>query len=205
MGKRSEAKTAAELGYNPYEANYVTAGQARTATVATTHGNIQAQPRDSGSGGRAQSQPSSTTIPVVRPPADPTSQSSATASKLVPMANTAPPPDGSFLFAYETAVTMNEHEKVVASFSILRKLLVNATTKGQQPGEDSAKFRRVRLANAKIKAAIVDTEGAIDIMLSAGFHLAEEDGESVLVFPMGDNGPDWLPTALERMEKYEKS
>lgn len=198
--KRSEAKTAAELGYNPYEANYVTAGQARTATVATTHGTIQAQQSDNNRGGTAQSQP--TTIPSVQPPVNPASQSS-TGSTTV--AKTAPPPSDSFLNAYETAVTMNDHDKVVASFSILRKVLVNATTKGQQASEDSAKFRRVRLANAKIKAAIVELEGAIDIMLSAGFSLAEEDGESLLIFPMGDNGPSWLPSALERMEKYEKS
>ena len=46
--KAGEAQHAAALGYNPYETNKVSAGQARTATVAVTHGALGDA---SGSGG----------------------------------------------------------------------------------------------------------------------------------------------------------
>ena len=59
------------------------------------------------------------------------------------------------------------------------------TTKGQVGGDvgDSASiFRKVRLANPKIKAVLVDVAGAIaiDVMM-----LHEEDGESFLIIPKG--------------------
>ncbi|EFN52168.1 expressed protein [Chlorella variabilis] len=46
------------------------------------------------------------------------------------------------------------------------------------PGD--AKFRRLKLSNAKIKAAIVDTEGALATMRELGWQEGEEDGEAVL-------------------------
>ena len=47
--------------------------------------------------------------------------------------------------------------------------------------DDSASiFQKVRLANPKIKAVLVDVAGAIDVMM-----LHEEDGESFLIFPKG--------------------
>ena len=74
----------------------------------------------------------------------------------------------------------------------------------QQADEATAqKFRKVRLGNAKIKAAVVDVEGALDLMMSVGFQLAEDGGESVLMFPSGFAGEVWLPKALNMIEKYE--
>ena len=148
-----------------------------------------------------QTQAPTSNIPVVSPPVDPT----------VPAedSNTAIEPRPSFERAYETVVTHNENTAVVHGFSIMRKLITNATTKGQQVADDpdkAAKFRRVRLTNAKIKAAIVDVEGALDLMLAVGFQLTVEDDapdDSFLVFLPGDPGPDWLATALKRMEAYE--
>jgi len=112
--------------------------------------------------------------------------------------------------AYTTMVTSNSNEAVIKAFGIIRTLVKNATTKGQQQENDSeesdaAKFRRVRLANAKIKAAVVDVSGALELLMSFGFQLVEEDGESYLVFPLGSTGPDFLPAALRQMERYEKS
>lgn len=92
---------------------------------------------------------------------------------------------------------------------ISKTLITNATTKGQKSGGDeeaAAKFRRVRLANAKIKAAIVDVPGNVELMLSVGFQLFpdEETGEDLLVFPPAYPGPDWLPTALRKMEREKE-
>ena len=225
--KNSEAKTAAELGYNPYETNRATAGQARTATVAMTHGTMQ---DGGGGGGGGVSSHSATSegkkIPKVQPPSNPTtgveaetsvSSSSSSSKNNIPIS-----PE--FERAYELTVTSNDHAAVASSFAILRKLCINATTKGQQDDEISSsnpdnnnnnnnnnsdatnKFRRVRLANAKIKAAVVDVEGALDLMMAVGFSLVEDEGESVLVFPgPGHKGPEWLPAALKQMEQYEKS
>jgi hypothetical protein len=56
------------------------------------------------------------------------------------------PPD--FEDAYTTMVLANEASVVKSSCgSILKKLLLNATTKGQTPGEDAAEFPKVRSAN----------------------------------------------------------
>jgi hypothetical protein len=188
--KNTEAQTAASLGYNPYETNRSTAGQARTANVAMSHGTIQ-NTEDAGGSGPA--------VQASKETAE-TEGNGQQQEERVPMS-----PE--FQLAYETVVTTNEHAVVVNSFAILRKLCVNATTKGQNTTDEaaSAKFRRVRLGNAKIKAVVVDVEGALDLMLCVGFQLAEEEGESLLVFPPGDKGPAWLPTALKQMEQYEKS
>lgn len=180
--KNKEAALAAELGYNPYETNKVTAGQARNATVAVTHGTI------------SKSDSADAPIPAVRPPTDALDQ-----------AKERLPPSPDFAQAFETVVTANDQKSAVSSIAILRKLIVNATTKGQESSEDAPKFRKVRLANPKIRAAVVDVTGAIDVMLSVGFLLHEENGESVLIYPADTNGPEWLETALEQLEKYEKS
>lgn len=183
--KEQEAKLAAELGYNPYETSRATAGQARNATVAVTHGNMQGS-----SGNNAET----ASIPEASPPPD---LPAADETESVHVST-------DFAHAFETCVTSNDNESVKSSFGILRKLIVNATTKGQQADEATAqKFRKVRLANAKIKAAVVDVEGALDLMMSVGFQLTEEEGESVLTFPSGFSGEDWLPKALRMMETYE--
>jgi hypothetical protein len=48
------------------------------------------------------------------------------------------------------------------------------------------------LANPKIKAAIVDVQGAVELLLSTGFELEKQEGESVLIYPADCPGPDWL-------------
>lgn len=188
MAKQNEAVTAAALGYNPYETNRVTAGQARNATVAVNHGTIQA---DSQSTATAEPE-----LPRVRPPAN-----------VLEEAKEKIEPSLEFQQAFETLVTSShDHANVTSSICIMRKLVANATTKGQAAGEETAvKFRRVRLANPKIKAAVIDLEGALDLMLVMGFQISEEDGESILVYPPATTGPDWLSSALDQMEAYEKS
>lgn len=182
--KRGESTLAAQLGYNPYETNKSTAGQARNATVATKHGAVDAGV-------------SSVQIPVLPPPRDAT----------IGIAEQEHGPAESIQFqqAFEECVTSNDHSVVVSSFCILRKLILNATTKGQGEGEESSKFRKVRLSNAKIRAAITDVHGALDIMMACGFSLADEDGESYLVYPPADTGPVWLSRAMHQMHQYEQS
>ena len=176
--KQAEQADTAKLGYNPYEAKNMTSGQARTAKVAMVAGEID-----------ANNAPTKITSPgEVSKPKDPT---------LSP----------EFEQAFSTLVTSNsDNAAVLKSLGIMRKLIKNAVTKGQT-GDDAAssKFRRVRLSNPKIKEAITDQSGALELMLSVGFILSEndEDGETYLVYPPGDEGPSWLDSALSAMESYE--
>jgi PUB domain len=198
--KQSEAAFANELGYNPYAANKANAGQARNATVTAQHGAVGS------GGGDATSKPKSKAIPTVRPPADIPAENDkhqeATDDAIV--ISTSP----AFEEPYTAIITTNSHEDVVNSFGIMRTIVKNATTKGQDTSngdEAAAKFRRVRLSNAKIKAAIVDLNGGLDLMMAFGFQLVEEDSESYLMFPLGTEGPRFLSAALRQMERYEKS
>ena len=185
--KQAERADAEKLGYNPYKAEAMSGGQARTATVAMTKGDISAENVPSKLGG-GMAPPGRTKAPT-----DPT-------AALV---------DPSFEHAFQFLVTSNtDHSAVLRSIKIMRTLITNATTKGQQGVDDtSSKFRRVRLANQKIKEAVTDMDGGLELMMCVGFVLSEndEDGETYLVYPPGCTGPDWLETGMARMEAYEKS
>merc|ERR1712194_476078 len=91
--------------------------------------------------------------------------------------------------ALVTVISSQDSAAAKTGLKIARTLIVNATTKGQQQDEEAcAKFRKVRLANAKIKKALVDVPGNIQLMLSVGFQLVEASGddnnqESLLMFP----------------------
>ena len=187
--KQAERADAEKLGYNPYEARAMTSGQARTATVAMTTGTISAD--------NAPSKISGEMAPPGRTnaPADPANASASL--------------DPAFEHAFQTLVTSNaEHSAVLKSMKIMRTLITNATTKGQQGGDEtSSKFRRVRLSNPKIRESITDMNGALELMMCVGFVLSEneDDGETYLVYPPGDTGPDWLKNGMARMEAYEKA
>lgn len=203
--KRGEADLAAELGYNPYEAIKKTAGQARSATTATQHGSIAA-PGVSGA-----SSTSASMIPAVAPPLNPTT--SLTTRDDIP--NDPRFSYDDFEEALATVASCYDddpqiaRQKAKSGLKIARKLIGNATTKGQSiEAEDSEKFRRVRLANPKIKAAVVDVPGNLPLMLSVGFELHPDDAnpdESLLVFPPGYKGPEWLSHALASMEATESN
>lgn len=109
--------------------------------------------------------------------------------------------DHAFLLFITSSVNSRE---VYSSLNIIRKLISNATTK--ESSDD--RYRRVRLSNPKIKSAIIDMPGGLDIMLSCGFELAEqekdEDGkaETFLVYPADRITPDWISLALQQMKNY---
>jgi len=191
--KAGEAAYAAELGYNPYETNKMTAGQAKTATVAVAHGGVDAGKLVEDGGVPSQLPPPGAT----QAPPNPTRSVEDESFK---------PINPQFDDAFVTITCGNtDNEAATKSIATMRKLIVNATTKGQNDAdESSSKFRRVRLTNPKIKCVITDVHGALELMLSVGFVLSEEDGETFLVYPLVDSVADWLPLALERMEGYAK-
>ena len=71
------------------------------------------------------------------------------------------------------------------------------------PSEE--KFRRVRLANPKIKALLVDCPGALASMHELGWEATQVDGEQMLILPPNKS----IPMAdcrkvMDRQETVEK-
>lgn len=183
--KQAEKLDAAKLGYDPYTAQAMTSGQARTAQVAMTSGEINvdnAPAKLSGGSSAPDSAPGIVSKPSVPLPAE-------------------------FEESFGLFVTSNsDHAGVIKSLGIMRKLINNAVTKGQEGDEDtSSKFRRVRLSNPKINESISAKAGAVELMILFGFQLSESDGETYLAFPSGYNGPVWTASALVKMQTYENS
>ena len=199
--KRAEAHNIAQLGYNPYEAIKKTSGQARSATTVTQHGALAAP-------GSSDTTDSHFAAPGrVRPPSAATTTTASHHD--VTFRDDPRHPYDEFQEALATIVSSVDKEAARAGLKISKKLLTNATTKGQQPVADAEKFRRVRLANPKIKAAIVDVPGNLPLMLSVGFALVSDDAnpdESLLVFPPACTGPTWLvPFGVKDIENAETS
>lgn len=184
--KAVEKSDAENLGYNPYESRAMTGGQARNAQVVMVAGDINAENapgklKGDGSGVKSTSGTNASAVEIEVPQ--------------------------EFDYAFSTLVTASSDQSATQkSLSTMRKLIINATTKGQAVTEDSAKFRRVRLSNPKIKEVITDIQGALELMMAVGFVLSEneEEGETYLVYPMDVGVPEWIDGALERLERYER-
>jgi hypothetical protein len=181
QAKLQEQSNIQNLGFNPYETRKVSAGQARNAVTVSTHGEINATAAAATNG--------STTNPI--PPTH--------ASQQQPQPSTSE----EFKHAFEIFVTSASSSSsssadagVHPSVAILKKLIVNATTK------DEDKFRKVRLANPKIQQSVTNVPGAVELLLSVGFVLLheEETDESVLQFI--PPAPAWIPTAIAQLEQY---
>ena len=67
-----------------------------------------------------------------------------------------------------------------------------------------AKYRRLRMNNAKVQAALVDTDGALEIMQHVGFVLefetVDQQEEGYLVCPE-DTELDTMQTAVDALSK----
>jgi hypothetical protein len=226
LAKEAERRTIAELGYNPYEVNTSSAGQARNAVTNVTYGSIQ-NTTESSSGTIPQiASPIDPTTTAVTGTAPPSTASSSTTSLTSMVATTTstittgtsesqqisiPPPEFDEMF--EMIVTTNtDHDAVVNSISIISKLITNATTKKGATVQETEKFRKVRLANPKIQAAVVNIHGAIDLLLLMGFQLStdeESSNESILIYPPPTTTNDplappypWIPIAIQRLQNY---
>lgn len=178
--KQGEAQLAQQLGYNPYEPSRATAGQARTATTATQHGSLSADQAGDH-------------LPSVAAPSNPT-------EAVAPLEEF--PPSMAEAYATLLSATSEDTSTRSGTCKILAKLITNATTKGQQEGTpDSAKFRKIRLANPKIQSSIVQVSGALETLMAVGFLLQEQEGESVLIYPESNSIPSWIPSAIQQLEQ----
>lgn len=193
--KKEEQLHAKKLGYNPYETARMNSGQAKTATVNKTHGVIS----DNSDSVTDNNAAANTQAPSPVNVANSTNLQGSDSRMVV---------DEAFDEAFITLVTTSQTEDAVKSLTIIRKLIINATTKGQAESsndtESAAKFRRVRLSNPKINETITHRNGAIDVMMACGFVLSDNelDGETYLAYPPGTTGPPWLQLAFAKIERY---
>jgi len=180
MAKELENQRVNELGFNVYESAKISGDQGRSVKTSMDASTTTAAPLQD------TNEPSSinrfhTSLATIDPSFD--------AAWAVFLSN----PDTS------------SHEKK-QSVSIICKVTMNALTKGQLEDEATAsKFRRIRLSNPKIMQHITNIVGAVDILMSFGFVLCEEDGQdgTSLLFPPRDEGPTWIDEALTLLERYE--
>lgn len=120
-----------------------------------------------------------------------------------------------FTTALITLCTVTEdkpQDLVEETLELLIKIIGNAVTKGQQPGEEGQKYRRVRVSNRRLQKCNI--EGAFDVLLATGFFVREDfDGEKWLTFPLIPNNKDvivdeddnaenhdWVPSALDALQ-----
>ncbi|CAL5225639.1 g8495 [Coccomyxa viridis] len=89
-----------------------------------------------------------------------------------------------------------------AALELIAKLTKNVVI---SPTEE--KFKRVKLSNPKIKAALVDTPGAIDALLAIGW-LREQEPEEAMVVPKGRHFTmaevRMVDDAAERLRKRQR-
>ena len=101
--------------------------------------------------------------------------------------------DGAFemLFSSEAG-----EEGVLKAIQTVTKLLQNLS---DNPLE--GKFRRVRLENTAIKERIVSVNGAVQVLVAAGFEPEEQDGESVLVHAQTAENTDKARYVISRLKE----
>ncbi|PKA61443.1 hypothetical protein AXF42_Ash014360 [Apostasia shenzhenica] len=88
-------------------------------------------------------------------------------------------------------------EPADVSTDVVIKLLRNVA---REPGNE--KFRRIRMGNPKIKEAIVDVRGGLELLESVGFKIVEEDGESLAT--MEEPKPENIVAIQETISLIER-
>jgi hypothetical protein len=194
--KMQEAAHAAELGYNPYETMRGTGKQASSAVTTLHHGSLKSHQGDKDN--------------------DDDGKNGNIMESIDPVFDEA--------FAILVSNIHNDPSQtrsmsVKKSLRVMRKLIQNATVDGQTLDK-----KRVRLSNPNphIEAAIHNVNGALDLMMSVGFVIMEQEEEgkkgtegavnvgvsssvteTFLIYPTDVVKPLWLSKALKQMEDYE--
>lgn len=98
-----------------------------------------------------------------------------------------------------------ENSTLVKASKVIEKLVINATTKGQESTEeDSVKYRCIRAFNPSLKK-YTNLKGVIDVLVAFGFERCPKKdaatGANILYleFPLGNTGPTWMEEALREM------
>jgi hypothetical protein len=206
--KMQEAAHAAELGYNPYETMRGTGKQASSAVTTLHHGSLKSHQGDkdndddgngNGNGNENEHDKNGNIMESIDPAFD--------EAFAILVSNIHDDP------------SQTRSMSVKKSLRVMRKLIQNATVDGQTLDK-----KRVRLSNPNphIEAAIHNVNGALDLMMSVGFVIMEQEEEegkkgtegvvsgvsssvteTFLIYPTNVVKPLWLSKALKQMEDYE--
>ena len=185
--RQDEAHHAHQLGYNPYEVRNVTAGQASSASVAMSHGSINAGAAGGGNG-------------IVQSSSNKSSSSSSQTIKSKTRIQIKGTIDPDFDEAFTELINTNPRDKLSKTLRILKKLIHNAIS---ALPDDPKRQVRISEPNATIKSFIVDMSGATALMLSVGFSLLIKDDENDYLVYDRESKASWLNDAIAKMEKYE--
>ena len=199
--KKGEMEDIHSLGYNPYEVRKVTAGQASSAAIAMNHGAISATGGGGGGGGgSSNSNPNNNqSIPSIQPP--PNAMVAATSSPST--SSRTRPINTIFDEALNDLVTSNPKQSISKSLRIINKLITNASSSTTPLDDPKRKIRISPEPNALIQSCVIDMNGAIELLISVGFVMMEDDDEKTVLFYGDQEEVSWLRDALEKMEQYE--
>lgn len=110
--------------------------------------------------------------------------------------------------AFTTILKNNKDEvKVSNGLRIMRKLIINATTRGQDElNDDSFNYCKVWFSDPHV-AECMQLDGSLELMLSVGFVIGgnKDDEKGLhLEYLFMQNCPSWLRDALDQMEHHEQ-
>ncbi|CAM9652590.1 unnamed protein product, partial [Hapterophycus canaliculatus] len=192
LAKQQEARTAASMGYNPYEARLMGNTAARAAISGAG---------DSGAGAPLASPPSEGQ--GARPAAAAPVAAAAAAAAAATAAASAAGAEGQEEWIGEEAALADAigaeiegglgtvlEQGAGASLTAVSTMLKMMKNMSIKSSED--KFKRIRLGNPNFNSKVGSVDGALEVMTAAGFSLQTDGGEPVL-----QHGPcDPVPVRL---------
>lgn len=115
------------------------------------------------------SRPSASPSPTISPSSDPATVNKEEAS--LRTADLTSPIDrhAQAIGRLRHGIASGGGDQYISACQVLIRLLSNIIQSPEDP-----KYRRLRLTNSKVKAAVVDADGALELLLACGFEMSEE-------------------------------
>ncbi|CAM9547042.1 unnamed protein product [Ectocarpus fasciculatus] len=194
LAKQQEARTAANMGYNPYEARLMGNTAARAAISGTG---------DSGAGAPLTSPPPPDRQATTPPPsaaaaaaanADREGVEEEWIGEEAAMADAvAAEIEGAL-----GAVLAQEPGVSLTAVTTMLKMMKNMAAKSSED-----KFKRIRLGNANFNSKVGGIDGGLEVMTAAGFSLQTDGDEPVLQHGPCDPVPLRLTVAIRKLAQAE--
>ncbi|CAM9252295.1 unnamed protein product [Ectocarpus sp. 8 AP-2014] len=191
LAKQQEARTAASMGYNPYEARLMGNTAARAAISGAG---------DSGAGTPLTSPPPPDRQATTPPPAAAAEATADLVEKEKWVGEEAAMADA---VAAEVegalgAVLVQEPGVSLTAVTTMLKMMKNMTAKSSED-----KFKRIRLGNANFNSKVGGVDGGLEVMMAAGFSLQTDGDEPVLQYGPCDPVPLRLTVAIRKLAQAE--
>ncbi|CAN0157770.1 unnamed protein product [Scytosiphon promiscuus] len=195
LAKQQEARTAASMGYNPYEARLMGNTAARAAISGAG---------DSGAGAPLPSPPPAgqETRPAAAPAPAPAPAAAAAEvegeeewiGEEAAMADAI----GAEIEGALGAVLEQGPDVSLTAVSTMLKMMKNMSLKSSED-----KFKRIRLGNANFHSKVGGVDGGLEVMTAAGFSLQTDGDEPVLQHGPCDPVPVRLSVAMRKLAQAE--